>query len=62
MPDGGLSRVPPRIGTWSEAWRHECEVRYVRTMTPERRIEFCKGVEKHRGRAAAERLWREAAK
>lgn len=29
-------------------------------MTPERRTEYCKGVEKHRGRSAAVTLWRDA--
>ena len=52
--------VPPRVGTWSEAWRHGCEVRLVVSWPPERRAEFCKGVAEKRGRAAAVKLWRDA--
>lgn len=43
--------------TYTEAWRHECEVRYVVKMDgPESRRAFLDGVEKKRGKAAADRL------
>ena len=43
--------------TYTEAWRHECEVRQVvRMATPELRRAYLDGVERFRGKAAAERL------
>lgn len=44
----------------SEEYRHECEVRFVLALGPDRAKEFCAGVEKKRGRTAAVRLWRDA--
>lgn len=46
--------------TWSEEHRHACEVRYVYSLGADRAKEYCEGVKDRRGRAAAERLWREA--
>lgn len=45
--------------TYSEQYRHECEVREVRAMTPERREAFLQLVAEKRGQAAAERIRRE---
>jgi len=42
--------------TWSEQYRHECEVRYVKTMEPLQRKNFLQGVALHRGAAAARKL------
>lgn len=43
--------------TYSEQWRHECEVRYVmRLPTRERRAAYLEHVRKHRGSDAAARL------
>lgn len=45
------------IDTASEAWRHECEVRFVLAMPGrEARGKYINGVEKRRGSVAAERL------
>jgi len=46
--------------TSTEDWRHACEVRHVAAMSEERRADYCKGVERHRGRASAVKLWRDA--
>ena len=36
----------------SEAWRLECEIRHIASMTKEQRTEWFKGIEYHRGRSA----------
>ena len=46
--------------TWSEEHRHACEVRHVLAMGAERARDYCRGVERFRGRPAADRLWNEA--
>jgi hypothetical protein len=48
--------------TWSEAHRHDCEVRYCFSRGRAWTLEFCVGVTRHRGRTAAERLWRDVAR
>lgn len=40
----------------SEAWRLECEVRYVAALPDARRTEFYLSAKKHRGEAAARLL------
>lgn len=46
--------------TWSEQYRHECEVRMVAAMMPrERRLAYLDGVQKVRGQAARDRLERD---
>lgn len=54
---------PNRASTWSmpdrdsEAWRHECEVRYVINLpTAADRRRYLDGVEEQRGKEAADRL------
>lgn len=43
--------------TYTEAFRHECEVRFVVNMPgPQERRDFMDGVEKKRGKPAADRL------
>lgn len=49
--------LPATPFTWSEQHRHACEVRFFAAMGRDRRESYVLGVEKHRGRAAAERLW-----
>lgn len=45
------------IDTSSEAWRHECEVRFVVTLPSHvRRKDYLDGVEVKRGKVAADRL------
>lgn len=46
------------VGTWSEAWRHECECRYVLGLLNEKGAgpAYLQWVEKQRGSAAAHRL------
>ncbi len=39
-----------------EAWRHECEVRWLAAKPGQRIAEYLKVVEKQRGRPAAEKL------
>lgn len=47
--------MPP--DTYSEAWRHECEIRFVLAMpSRERRAAYLELIEKHRGKAAADRM------
>ncbi len=62
VPGGGaVPQVREAVPfTWSEEHRHACEVQYVYSLGADRAKDFCAGVEKQRGRAAAERLWREA--
>jgi hypothetical protein len=49
--------MDPRGWTYSEQYRHQCEVRYVLAMpTPERRRAYLDGVQAARGKAAADRL------
>lgn len=40
----------------SEAWRLDCEIRHIASMTRERRLDWFKGMEKHRGREATQTL------
>jgi hypothetical protein len=43
--------------TYSEAWRHECEINFVLRMpTRERSAAYLALVERHRGKAAADRM------
>lgn len=43
--------------TWSEAWRHECEVKFVLAMgSPEERRDHLDACERRRGKPAADRL------
>ncbi len=42
--------------TSSEAWRHECEVRYVFEMQPNRRAKYLALVQAKRGASAAKAL------
>jgi len=50
----------------SESWRLECEIRHIASMTKDQRIEWFKGIERHRGREATQILvdqvnaWRRA--
>lgn len=52
------------VSTWSEDWRHECEVNAVLAMTPDQRRAFLEGtteprqtgVVQVRGQAAVERI------
>jgi ribosome modulation factor len=47
--------------TWTEAWRHECEVRYVCSFPNSlRRHEYLDGVRKQRGDGAADVLGADA--
>jgi hypothetical protein len=47
----------PRGHTYTEAHRHACEVRYVLSMqSKDRRRDYLAGVEKARGKPAADRL------
>ena len=46
--------------TWSEAHRHECEVRLLVAKGRAWSVDFCRGVADKRGRAAAEKLWIDA--
>lgn len=58
------------VSTWSEEWRHECEVAYLLSLTPEKRramfygvqggeADEAKGIKSHRGEAATAFLWSE---
>lgn len=40
----------------SEAWRLDCEIRHIASMTREQRLDWFKGMEKHRGREATQIL------
>lgn len=40
----------------SEAWRLDCEIRHIASMTREQRLDWFKGMEKHRGREATQVL------
>ena len=42
--------------TWSEAWRRECEARYMMTLSLEERRAYYAGVRKQRGEAAMKEL------
>ena len=44
------------MDTNSEAWRLECEIRYVAGLPDNRRTEFYLNAKKHRGEAAARAL------
>ncbi len=46
------------VRAWHEHRRHECEVRHVAKMPQAEQIEFCKGIEKKRGRQAAIELYK----
>lgn len=46
----------------SEAHRHACEVRYCLSRGRAWTIEYRIGVERHRGREAGDRLWRDVVK
>jgi len=48
----------PRGTSWSEQFRHECEMRVIVAMQPERRKLFLAGVIAKRGEAAAQRIVR----
>lgn len=51
------ARAPQPVPyTWTEPWRHECEVRFVKSLTYGRRKEYLDAVAEKRGAAAAERL------
>lgn len=41
------------MDTTSEAWRLECEVRHIASMTKDQRADWFRAVKKHRGEAAA---------
>lgn len=56
---GSSAEVRP---TWSEAHRHACEVRYCLSRGRAWTIEYRIGVERHRGREAGDRLWRDVVK
>jgi hypothetical protein len=57
-----LTDADPRGYTYTEAWRHECEVRHVLKMaTRQQRAEYLDGVERKRGKAPADRLRRDVA-
>ena len=60
--DDAADRSPaPAIPfTWSEAYRHVCEVHYVQGLEPDAREAYLQGVAKKRGQAAAQRLRRDA--
>ena len=46
--------------TYSEEWRHECEINFVLAMpSRERRAAYLDLIEKHRGEAAADRMKQE---
>jgi len=46
--------------TYTEEWRHACEIRMVLAMpTRERRAAYLVLIERHRGRAAADRMKQE---
>jgi hypothetical protein len=47
---------PDVLFTWTEAYRHACEVRYVQRLDPHSREAYLQGVERKRGQAAAQRL------
>lgn len=40
----------------SEAWRADCEIRYIAGLSDDRRTKFYLGAKKHRGEAAAQAL------
>lgn len=42
--------------TWSEAWRAECEARYVMRLPKQQRQEYYRAVAEKRGEKAAHRL------
>jgi hypothetical protein len=55
------------VSTWSEEWKHECEIAYLLGMTPEKRRAMldgvqgaegdeAKGIKQHRGEAATAQL------
>ena len=48
------------MDTYSEAWRRECEIRWLIKRTPEEIKRYLASVEKHRGKEAAERLKNDA--
>jgi hypothetical protein len=45
-----------KLDTYSEEWRHQCEVRYVARMTPNDRGNYFSDVRKHRKDAAVDKL------
>ena len=48
---------PPAVPyTWTEAWRHECEARYMITLPMEARKAYYRGVREKRGEAAMNEL------
>lgn len=57
MPSGEPQSLPPPVDTWSEVWRHECEVRWVaRLPSSHARRAYVDGIEQRRGKPAADRL------
>lgn len=46
--------------TWSEAWRHECEVRYVLTLSPMERRAYLDRVVERRGAERGGKLRKDA--
>ena len=58
----GADRLDKTPFTWSEAHRHACEVRYCLSRGRAWTIEYRIGVERHRGREAGDRLWRDVVK
>lgn len=59
-PVAAVPVVPDIPFTWSEAHRHACEVRLLVSKGRSWSVDFCRGVEDKRGRAAAEQLWLDA--
>jgi hypothetical protein len=45
-----------KLGNYSEAYRHECEVRYCAKFPKAKLIDHIIGVREHRGDKAADRL------
>lgn len=56
------ARKPEVPYTWTEAWRHACEVRYVKNLGPQARESYLGRVAEKRNAAAAQRLREDALK
>ena len=47
---------PPKKDTYSEQWRHECEVRYLENLDVVARMRLLEGIRDKRSHAAYERI------
>ncbi|CAN7338344.1 hypothetical protein LJR090_002572 [Bosea sp. LjRoot90] len=67
-PPKAYSRLAGReVSTWSEEWKHECEIAYLARLSPEKlramlygvqggEGESARGIKAHRGEAAVSQL------